>query len=187
MGQSLFLIFFFIYGWTRHGIKTGFYAMIGFVLASIVISLINQGADSLNIKSISLISNIFNIVIIWYFVLIFESISYKENHRKIFKRLFEVSRRLDRKNYVVSYLYSIIPSFLIGYALGSNSKNIIISVIFAIPVIFISLIGLFQAIKRLHDVNMSGWWLFIPLWNIYLLFFKKGDNKVNKYGLSLNV
>jgi hypothetical protein len=36
-------------------------------------------------------------------------------------------------------------------------------------------------IRRLHDLNLSGWFALIPLYNIYL-FSKKGDIGKNMYG-----
>lgn len=50
------------------------------------------------------------------------------------------------------------------------------------------MIGVFLAIRRLHDVHASGWWyllVLIPLVNLIFLlylFFAKGDNGDNAYG-----
>lgn len=48
-----------------------------------------------------------------------------------------------------------------------------------------SLMGVFifiQAVKRIHDVNKSGWYILIPLYNIVLLF-TKGTKGNNDYGV----
>ena len=37
-------------------------------------------------------------------------------------------------------------------------------------------------IRRYHDINRSGWWIFCPLVNIIFLFFA-GDEGENDYGL----
>jgi len=51
-------------------------------------------------------------------------------------------------------------------------------VISGIVIVFL----LIQAVKRMHDVNRSGWFLFIPFYNFYLLF-KEGTDGNNDYGL----
>jgi uncharacterized membrane protein YhaH (DUF805 family) len=38
-----------------------------------------------------------------------------------------------------------------------------------------------QAVKRLHDVNKSGWNLLLPFYNIYLLVLN-GTDRINDYG-----
>ena len=37
-------------------------------------------------------------------------------------------------------------------------------------------------IRRMHDIGKSGWWIFVPIANIFLLF-KQSDKGANKYGL----
>jgi uncharacterized membrane protein YhaH (DUF805 family) len=41
---------------------------------------------------------------------------------------------------------------------------------------------LIQATKRTHDVNRSGWFLLVPLYNLYLLF-SEGTDDNNDFGL----
>jgi len=44
------------------------------------------------------------------------------------------------------------------------------------------LFSLIQAAKRVHDVNKSGWFLFVPFYNLYLLF-SEGTDGNNDFGL----
>ncbi|MEJ8590665.1 DUF805 domain-containing protein [Riemerella anatipestifer] len=37
------------------------------------------------------------------------------------------------------------------------------------------------AVRRMHDVGKSGWFLLIPFYNIYLLIIK-GEERENQYG-----
>ena len=37
-------------------------------------------------------------------------------------------------------------------------------------------------IRRMHDIGKSGWWILVPIANIFLLF-KQSDKGANKYGL----
>lgn len=39
-----------------------------------------------------------------------------------------------------------------------------------------------QAVKRVHDVNKSGWFLLLPFYNLHLIF-TEGTNGNNNYGL----
>jgi uncharacterized membrane protein YhaH (DUF805 family) len=41
--------------------------------------------------------------------------------------------------------------------------------VFILPVL-ISIFNLIQGAKRMHDVNKSGWYFLVPLYNIYLIF-----------------
>ena len=36
--------------------------------------------------------------------------------------------------------------------------------------------------KRCHDLNKSGWWMFVPYWNLRILPFVKGTRGTNRYG-----
>jgi uncharacterized membrane protein YhaH (DUF805 family) len=36
-------------------------------------------------------------------------------------------------------------------------------------------------IRRMHDVNRSGWFLLVPFYNVYLLV-QQGDTAANQYG-----
>lgn len=53
---------------------------------------------------------------------------------------------------------------------------------FIIPILMIIFI-LIQSAKRMHDVNKSGWFSLIPLYNI-VLFFTKGTAGNNDYGVN---
>lgn len=48
--------------------------------------------------------------------------------------------------------------------------------------ILLSLFVIIQGVKRIHDTNKSGWFLFIPLYNI-LLLLTKGTVGNNDFGI----
>ncbi len=52
---------------------------------------------------------------------------------------------------------------------------------FMIP-FFLIVFVLIQAVKRVHDVNKSGWYLLIPFYNLYLIFCEGTDGN-NDFGL----
>ncbi len=86
--------------------------------------------------------------------------------------------RLDEKN----YLYGAIGSLVVGFLLE------IIPVIGLIAVLVLLVLGFGITIRRLHDINMTGWAsiaLIIPFVGLLLVIYlcwKNGDVAVNTYG-----
>jgi uncharacterized membrane protein YhaH (DUF805 family) len=69
-----------------------------------------------------------------------------------------------------------------GYANIEIRHKIIQSIdMYVLPSLLL-IFMLIQAAKRAHDVNYSGWWLLVPLFNLYLIFGNGTDGN-NKYGL----
>jgi len=58
-------------------------------------------------------------------------------------------------------------------------KKISFYIIPSLMLIFISI----QLVKRIHDVNKSGWYAFVPIYNLILLF-SKGSIGNNDYGVN---
>lgn len=100
---------------------------------------------------------------------------------------FSFSQRIGRIRYLayigVAYL-AMVPVLLLSQVLGDLA---------VIPVLLASLaylvFGISLGIRRLHDLDKSGWWLllsFIPVINffmaVYLVFFP-GSVGSNRYGL----
>jgi len=88
---------------------------------------------------------------------------------------------------ITTLLYII--GTLLGSALGPGAVSLILAIIsiFTLPAAIYSYIILPR--RRLHDIGKSGWWLLlliVPLINIFLLlymYFARGDDGVNAYGL----
>ena len=109
--------------------------------------------------------------------------------------IFTTQGRLNRLSYlkyiIVLSLASFVVSFIIGFigALLTGDADSTFVNILALIVTFPFTVGaIMAAIRRLHDLNRSGWFMFaaiIPLLNlvlgIYLLFFK-GTEGYNQYG-----
>ena len=73
----------------------------------------------------------------------------------------------------------IVDAFIVG-DLDLAPINLIFNIIVILP-------GTAVSVRRLHDVNRSGWWLFIILTviGIILLLYwaiKAGDKEANKFG-----
>lgn len=71
-------------------------------------------------------------------------------------------------------------------AVGNSKGAEELLFILLIPMIWVDI---YSSVKRLHDIDASGWWailIFIPLVNLFLgivLLFRKGTNGENRFGL----
>ena len=93
------------------------------------------------------------------------------------------SGRASRSEYWfnVLWLWLIVILFTLILPLFAIAEGIIViyltSAILMLPV----------AIRRLHDINASGWWILIHLipwfgFLMYIVFLRKGTDGPNKYG-----
>lgn len=103
----------------------------------------------------------------------------------------DFSGRTSRKQYWMFALFSFLIS--LGLSIVENVMGLkasaastgILSSIYSL-VIFLPSLGL--AVRRLHDLNKSGWWLlmlFVPIvgWIVLLVFMlTMGDQAENQYG-----
>ncbi|MBT5615062.1 MAG: DUF805 domain-containing protein [Flavobacteriales bacterium] len=86
---------------------------------------------------------------------------------------------------IVSFVLSFINSFGVGY--GSETIATIGAGLYGIFALAVLLPSLAVTVRRLHDVNRSGWWLLIYLTiiGIFVILYwlcKAGDNNENNYG-----
>ena len=99
-----------------------------------------------------------------------------------FNKYFDFETRSSRKEFWYWQLFRILMflSFTFIESLGLNGLLLISNFIFIIPEIAVS-------IRRLHDINKSGWWILltftiigiIPLTYFYCI---KGDENNNDFG-----
>jgi len=95
--------------------------------------------------------------------------------------------RASRSEYWYFFLFNIIIAFFLGVIEGflgiaPGSEE---SVLYSIYQIFIFTPSLAVGVRRLHDVNKSGWFILVPIYNLILLI-SKGDEGNNKYGDKLS-
>jgi uncharacterized membrane protein YhaH (DUF805 family) len=97
------------------------------------------------------------------------------------KILFSFNGRISRKQYIIFFLIAIIISFAFYILFEEKTADILLFVIFLWPSLSIQ-------IKRLHDINKSGWYTLlsiIPIINLIMfviLLVRKGDTTSNKFG-----
>lgn len=92
-----------------------------------------------------------------------------ESYIKMWKNYFNFKDRTTRKDYwmsvLVNFLISIVLGFLTGLIAGFQGagKFNIMNLVSYIYFLLILIPGLAQSVRRMHDVNKSGWYLLMSL------------------------
>ncbi|WPY01556.1 DUF805 domain-containing protein (plasmid) [Candidatus Trichorickettsia mobilis] len=109
----------------------------------------------------------------------------------LFNKFFTFKGRSDRKEYILKSLLFILCFIIWSYSGNFSSNNNFLLKLYEIIIFILLLIMFLQSIplnvRRLHDVNCSGWWTlisFIPFGQPVMLFLMiiKGTSGTNKYG-----
>ena len=89
--------------------------------------------------------------------------------KEFFTKYVVFSGRTSRKTYWLTVLGLLILSFIvgiiggiIGFAVGAdnNTTSMVIGIICGLATLLPSIA---MDIRRMHDINKSGWWILIPL------------------------
>lgn len=112
----------------------------------------------------------------------------------VFKELFFTSKgRLNRKSYIYRSIFLSLVLCVVQGVLTFAANTIgALELLFAVVAFGFSLFGfvsnIMMGVHRLHDLDLSGWWMLlmlVPLVNfffaLYMLFFK-GTDGPNQYG-----
>lgn len=97
------------------------------------------------------------------------------------KRCIEFNGRSSRSEFWYFELFSTVFNILgsgIDHIIGITFFKTILTLVFIIPSIAVS-------IRRLHDINRSGWWGLFPIVNIFF-FIQKSDPSTNRFGSVYN-
>lgn len=104
--------------------------------------------------------------------------------KSVISKYFTVSGRASRSEYWWFVAFCVFVSFVAGFVegvVGLSYFSMAITLITFIPSVTV-------AIRRLHDKDRSGWWLFImfvPLIGVLILvywFATRGTSGDNRYG-----
>ena len=119
------------------------------------------------------------------------------------EKYFSTEGRLNRKPFIHYIIFLIVISLafigiitLLGLAsalsiaiFGENVIPILLILVASLILIILFLPLNFLMIRRLHDLNFSGWWIIFPIvfpfgYFIFILYLilAKGTNGPNKYG-----
>ena len=113
-----------------------------------------------------------------------------ESTKNYFLKWNDFSTRISRSEFWWGNLGVTITSIIVNFALVflSDLVGFFIGVVLLVPFqIFVLIASTALAVRRLHDINKSGWWLLIYLTivGILLLFYwacSKGDADENVFG-----
>ena len=103
------------------------------------------------------------------------------------ENFFSIKGRIRRRAYILRALFLGVPAYALSYYMEEVDDFSVLIFIF-ILIIILSILQIMQFVKRLHDINMSGWyWLIqlIPIINLIFglyVIFKDGTSGLNEYG-----
>ncbi len=104
----------------------------------------------------------------------------------VLKKYAVFNGRAGRKEFWMFVLFNLIISLLLSLIEGLFSDSTsILSGLYSLAILVPSLA---VAVRRLHDTNRSGWWLFLILLPIVgpivliVFYAMAGDKAANKYG-----
>ncbi len=95
----------------------------------------------------------------------------------VLKKYAVFTGRARRSEFWYFVLFNFIISWVLSIVFGLL-KLPIISTLYSLAV-FLPSIGV--GIRRMHDINKSGWFILIPIYNI-ILWAQAGDQGENQYG-----
>lgn len=96
---------------------------------------------------------------------------------KVLKQYADFSGRARRSEYWYFALFNVLISFGIGI-IAALLNFPLLGTLYSLAVL---IPGIAVAVRRMHDVGKSGWFILIPIYNI-ILAFTDGDSGDNKYG-----
>ncbi len=109
---------------------------------------------------------------------------------EVLKKYAVFSGRARRKEYWMFFLFNLIIGFVLSFieslaGIAAESGMSVLTTLYSLAVLIPSIA---VSVRRLHDTNRSGWWLFIALvpiiGAIVLLVFMVQDSQPdeNQYG-----
>lgn len=110
---------------------------------------------------------------------------------EVLKKYAEFSGRARRKEYWYFVLFNLLISLVLGFidgVIGTFSAEVGLGLLGGLYTLAVLLPSLGVSVRRLHDTNHSGWWLFIALipfiGAIILVIFmaRDSDSGDNQYG-----
>ena len=112
-----------------------------------------------------------------------------ESTKNYFRKWNDFSTRISRSEFWWGSLGSIITSTILSFAVGFLSVlSGFPSELVLLPLqLFLLIASTALSVRRLHDINKSGWWLLINLTIVGILLWfywacSKGDSDENVFG-----
>jgi uncharacterized membrane protein YhaH (DUF805 family) len=108
-----------------------------------------------------------------------------------FKKLFSLKGRSNRTEYIARLLLTTLVCILWAYTVDECTNVNLCTAVYVIGMCVFMSILIYQyfplSVRRLHDLNTSGWYVFltfVPFGQFFILWlmFKEGTQGTNKYG-----
>lgn len=97
----------------------------------------------------------------------------------VFENYANFNGRARRSEYWYFALVNVIISIVLGFVLGFISPTLGLAAnLYSLAVLIPSIA---VAIRRMHDVGKSGWYILIPIYNL-ILACTEGEKGTNEYG-----
>ena len=112
-------------------------------------------------------------------------------YKLFFSRLYRLQGRSSRKEYIARLLLTAIIFITWGYTVDYIKNISLLSLLYKGSLLFCMITMFFQyfplAVRRLHDLDESGWYVlitFLPFGQLLILWlmFREGTRGTNKYG-----
>ena len=101
-----------------------------------------------------------------------------------FKKYFVFEGRAKPSEFWYFILFCIILSFISGFLTGSGSMPLTILGYLLYGVTVIPQISV--SVRRMHDTNRSGWYLWIPIYNLIIVMFFDSSTEVSTSKSNIN-
>jgi len=103
--------------------------------------------------------------------------------RTCFKKYATFKGRATRSEFWYFLLFNFIVQFLIGFvdAMTGMAYTVIGNIISNLYALAIIIPSISVAVRRMHDVNKSGWFILIPIYN-FILAVTASHKEKNEYG-----
>ncbi len=98
---------------------------------------------------------------------------------KVWKNYANFNGRARRKEYWMFILFNAIISYGLQALVFVDESLALLSGLYSLAVLIPSIA---VAVRRMHDVGKSGWFLLIPIYNL-ILAATNGDEGSNEYGV----
>ena len=103
-----------------------------------------------------------------------------------FKNYAKFNGRASRTEYwsfaLINLLISNIPVLMVAWGNGRLDELMIVYYLYSLVAL---LPGIAVAVRRMHDVGKSGWFVLIPIYNL-VLALTKGDEGTNEFGHTMS-
>jgi len=96
---------------------------------------------------------------------------------KVLQNYANFNGRARRKEYWMFFLFNILISIILNL-IDANAGNEVLGTVYSLAML---VPGIAVAVRRMHDVGKSGWYVLIPIYNL-ILACTEGTAGENEYG-----